>query len=64
MLSELRDFVLPYIGIRNRKRGYAVSIVRAGMRLVGRDCGPVRSPVTYLAPEEMNEPAGLITQRE
>ncbi len=25
---ELRDFVLPYIAIRNRKRGYAVSIVR------------------------------------
>jgi 5-dehydro-4-deoxyglucarate dehydratase len=52
MLSALRDFVLPYIGIRNRKRGYAVSIVTAGMRLVGRDCGPGRSPLTYLAPEE------------
>jgi 5-dehydro-4-deoxyglucarate dehydratase len=64
MLSALRDFVLPYIGIRNRKCGYAVSIVKAGMRLIGRDCGPVRSPLTYLTPEEMNEPAGLITQRE
>ena len=64
VLSALRDFVLPYIGIRNRKRGYAVSIVKAGMRLVGRDCGPVRSPLTDLAPEEMNELAELIAGRE
>ena len=63
VLSALRDFVLPYVGIRNRKRGYAVSIVKAGMRLVGRDCGPVRSPLTDLAPEEMDELAALITGR-
>lgn len=63
VLSALRDFVLPYVGIRNRKRGYAVSIVKAGMRLVGRDCGPVRSPLTDLAPEEMDELAELIAGR-
>jgi 5-dehydro-4-deoxyglucarate dehydratase len=64
VLTALREFVLPYITIRNRKRGYAVSIVKAGMRLVGRDCGPVRSPLTDLAPDEMEELGALIAGRE
>ena len=42
--------MLPYIAIRNRKRGYAVSIVKAGMKVVGRTAGPVRSPLTDLTP--------------
>ena len=46
------EFVQPYIAIRNRGRGYAVSIVKAGMRIVGRDAGPVRSPLTDLSDAE------------
>jgi 5-dehydro-4-deoxyglucarate dehydratase len=42
------DFFLPYLEIRNRKAGYAVSIVKAGARLVGHDAGPVRAPLTDL----------------
>ncbi|MFL6659845.1 MAG: 5-dehydro-4-deoxyglucarate dehydratase [Massilia sp.] len=42
------DFFLPYLEIRNRKAGYAVSIVKAGARLVGHDAGPVRAPLTEL----------------
>jgi 5-dehydro-4-deoxyglucarate dehydratase len=34
------------------------------MRLVGRDCGPVRSPLTDLAPDEMEELGALIAGRE
>jgi 5-dehydro-4-deoxyglucarate dehydratase len=52
VLQGLKDFILPYIAIRNRKKGYAVSIVKAGLRSVGRDSGPVRSPLTDLTPEE------------
>ncbi len=48
----LAGFVLPYIGIRNRRRGYAVSIVKAGMRVTGRPAGPVRPPFTDLTAEE------------
>ncbi len=59
----LRDFVLPYIDIRNRKKGYAVSIVKAGMKLIGRDAGPVRSPLLDLSSDEMNELAALIGKR-
>src|SRR5262249_47281163 len=43
--TDLRDFVLPYIAIRNRRRGYAVSIVKAGMKAIGQPAGPVRSPL-------------------
>ncbi|HVY50816.1 MAG TPA: 5-dehydro-4-deoxyglucarate dehydratase [Devosia sp.] len=46
--AGLRDFVLPYTAIRNRGRGYAVSIVKAGARIVGRPAGPVRPPLTEL----------------
>jgi 5-dehydro-4-deoxyglucarate dehydratase len=46
--AGLRDFVLPYTAIRNRGRGYAVSIVKAGVRIAGRSAGPVRPPLTEL----------------
>jgi len=48
----LDEFFLPYLDIRNRKAGYAVSIVKAGARLAGHDGGPVRAPLTDLTPEE------------
>ncbi|MGN8095162.1 5-dehydro-4-deoxyglucarate dehydratase [Methylobacterium sp. 22177] len=60
---ELRDFVLPYIAIRNRKRGYAVSIVKAGMSAVGRHAGPVRPPLTELDAAERAELTALIGDR-
>ena len=40
VFKDLREFVLPYIEIRNRRKGYAVSIVKAGMRAIGRAGGP------------------------
>ncbi|WMW79606.1 5-dehydro-4-deoxyglucarate dehydratase [Undibacterium cyanobacteriorum] len=48
----LDEFFLPYLEIRNRKAGYAVSIVKAGARLVGHSGGPVRAPLTDLTAEE------------
>ncbi|MDR5828151.1 5-dehydro-4-deoxyglucarate dehydratase [Caballeronia sp. LP006] len=47
------DFFLPYLAIRNRRAGYAVSIVKAGAKLVGHDAGPVRAPLTDLTEEEV-----------
>jgi 5-dehydro-4-deoxyglucarate dehydratase len=48
VMAGLRDFVMPYIALRNKGKGYAVSIVKAGMRAIGRPAGPVRSPLTDL----------------
>ena len=63
VLQMLRDFVLPYIAIRNRGRGYAVSIVKAGMKVVGRPAGPVRSPLVDLTAAEQADLEGLIARQ-
>ena len=57
------DFFLPYLEIRNRKAGYAVSIVKAGARLVGHDAGPVRAPLTDLTGAECEMLQALITKQ-
>ena len=49
----LDEFFLPYLAIRNRRAGYAVSIVKAGAKLIGRSAGPVRAPLTDLTEAEM-----------
>ncbi len=63
VFKQLREFVLPYVDIRNRRRGYAVSIVKAGMRAIGRPAGPVRTPLTDLDASEMNALGKLIAGR-
>jgi len=63
VFKQLRDFVLPYIDIRNRRKGYAVSIVKAGMRAIGRPAGPVRTPLTDLDHSEMSALSKLIADR-
>jgi 5-dehydro-4-deoxyglucarate dehydratase len=52
VIKGLKEFVLPYIAIRNESKGYAVSIVKAGLRAVGRDPGPVRAPLTDLTEDQ------------
>jgi 5-dehydro-4-deoxyglucarate dehydratase len=56
----LDQFFLPYLEIRNRGAGYAVSIVKAGAKIVGHDAGPVRPPLLDLKPEETGRLAELI----
>lgn len=61
--ASLCDFVLPYIALRNRGKGYAVSIVKAGLTAVGRPAGPVRSPLVDLNPQELSDLKKLIGDR-
>lgn len=56
----LNEVVLPYTTIRDRKPGYAVSIVKAGLDLVGWSAGPVRPPLTELDDDERALLAQLI----
>jgi len=58
--SLLNSFYLPLIALRDRKRGYAVSMIKAGAEIVGRPAGKVRSPLTELDASERNELAALI----
>ena len=48
----LRDFFFPFVKLRDRSPGYAVSLIKAGVRLRGFDVGPVRSPLTDITPDE------------
>ena len=48
----LKDFFYPFMAIRDRNKGYAVSAIKAGVRLAGFDAGPVRPPLTDLTNEE------------
>ena len=57
------QFFLPYIAIRNRGQGYAVSIVKAGAKIAGYDAGPVRAPLTDLTAEEYEMLAALIDKQ-
>src|ERR1700737_1877289 len=61
--AGLREFVLPFIAIRNRRKGYAVSIVKAGMTAINRSAGPVRSPLVDLSQAELEEMTRLIGDR-
>jgi len=58
--DKLRGFVLPYIAIRSRQKGYPVSIVKAGMTAIGRPGGPVRPPLTDLTVAELEELTALV----
>jgi 5-dehydro-4-deoxyglucarate dehydratase len=48
----LVEFYQPFAAIRDRRRGYAIAIVKAGLRVVGRSAGPVRAPLIDLSEEE------------
>jgi 5-dehydro-4-deoxyglucarate dehydratase len=56
----IKDFFLPYLEIRNKGEGYAVSIVKAGATIVGKTAGPVRPPISDLKPAEVEQLAALI----
>ncbi|KGA02018.1 5-dehydro-4-deoxyglucarate dehydratase [Cobetia amphilecti] len=40
-----RDFFLPFVNLRDRKSGYAVSLIKAGTDIIGRPSGSVRAPL-------------------
>lgn len=61
--TMLKEFYYPFAKIRDRKTGYAVSAIKAGVRLRGFDAGPVRSPLTDLTQEELELMENLIDGR-
>jgi 5-dehydro-4-deoxyglucarate dehydratase len=48
----LERFFFPFVQIRDRQPGYAVSAIKAGVELIGRTPGPVRWPLTNLDAQE------------
>ncbi|MFD1746238.1 5-dehydro-4-deoxyglucarate dehydratase [Rhizobium helianthi] len=56
----LRDFFYPFMAIRNRRKGYAVAAIKAGVRLQGFNAGKVRPPLDDLTREEEDMLLNLI----
>ncbi len=60
MEEILNVFFFPFAALRDRKAGYPVSIIKAGVDLVGYGPGPVRPPLVDLDGEEREMLRGLI----
>ncbi|WP_052851694.1 5-dehydro-4-deoxyglucarate dehydratase [Streptomyces avicenniae] len=56
----LDGFYRPLVELRNQGRGYAVSLVKAGVRLRGLDVGPVRAPFSEPEPAHVERLARLV----
>lgn len=60
-VNKLLDgFYRPLVELRNQGRGYAVSLVKAGVRLSGLDVGEVRPPLSEPSPAHIKELAELV----
>ncbi|MDQ6524475.1 5-dehydro-4-deoxyglucarate dehydratase [Nocardioides sp. LHD-245] len=62
VVRALNEFVIPYCDIRQEKPGYAVSIIKAGLTVVGRPAGSVRAPISDLDPVALGRLTALISE--
>ncbi|HLP67294.1 MAG TPA: 5-dehydro-4-deoxyglucarate dehydratase [Rhizobium sp.] len=60
METILNIFFFPFAALRDRRAGYPVSIIKAGVALAGFAPGPVRPPLIDLTGEEREILSGLI----
>jgi 5-dehydro-4-deoxyglucarate dehydratase len=58
----LKTFFLPFVALRNKTPGYAVSLIKAGAELTGHGAGPVRSPLPLVKSEDVDTLRALIAK--
>jgi 5-dehydro-4-deoxyglucarate dehydratase len=49
----LKEFFIPFVRLRSKKNGYAVSLIKAGANIIGKSAGDVRAPLTMPLQEEI-----------
>ena len=49
----IKEFFIPFVRLRSKKNGYAVSLIKAGATIIGRTAGDVRAPLTMPRAEEV-----------
>lgn len=60
-MDRLLDaFYRPLADLRDRRKGYAVSLIKSGMQAVGKPAGPVRPPLVNCSPEEEEKLKAII----
>lgn len=57
-----QKFYIPLVRLRSKKSGYAVSLIKAGAKLIGRSAGDVRPPLTMPTEAEIEQLRQLIDQ--
>lgn len=50
-----KEFYIPLVRLRSKKNGYAVSLIKAGAKLIGKSAGDVRPPLTMPTDAEVAE---------
>ncbi|XOV94189.1 MAG: 5-dehydro-4-deoxyglucarate dehydratase [Bacteroidota bacterium] len=58
-ITEL--FYIPLVRLRGKKNGYAVSLIKAGAKIIGKSGGDVRPPLTMPSNDEIAELKKIIT---
>lgn len=56
----LEHFYVPLVRLRDECPGFAVALIKAGVRLTGLDVGPVRPPLIDPEPEQIQRLSNLI----
>lgn len=56
----LKDFFYPFMKLRDRAPGYAVSAIKAGVNIIGKNAGGLRPPLTELSGEEVEILANIM----
>lgn len=60
--TMLDEIIRPIAAIRERRKGYAVALIKAGLRIVGRDMGPVRPPLVDLTERDYRDLETVISK--
>jgi 5-dehydro-4-deoxyglucarate dehydratase len=55
-----KDFFIPFVRLRGKKQGYAVSLIKAGAGIVGKSAGKVRPPLVMPTATEVDILKNLI----
>ncbi|MBZ9560187.1 MULTISPECIES: 5-dehydro-4-deoxyglucarate dehydratase [unclassified Modicisalibacter] len=58
------EFFIPFINLRDNKKGYAVSLIKAGAALIGKPAGAVRAPLVMPTADERNTLKALVERAE
>ncbi len=57
-----RNFYIPFVRLRSKKNGYAVSLIKAGAKIICKSAGNVRAPLTMPTESEVLELEKIILQ--
>jgi 5-dehydro-4-deoxyglucarate dehydratase len=58
----IAEFFVPFVRLRSKKQGYAVSLIKAGCTLIGKSAGNVRPPLAMPNEAEIKELQSLINK--